>query len=293
MSLIGTMDSGVSALRTFQKGLEIIGNNIANVNTTGFKTADAKYADSFSNILQQSSAAPASGNGSNTPTIGIGTGVSLAGIATNFTQGSLSSTGNNTDLGISGNGYFIVKNPSDDLIYATRAGSFRMDSQGYLTTQQGYRVQGLTGGSAGTAPSTPGDIKLGTPPAGEQLQSFSINSLGGFVEFYSDGSSATTNQVLMQNFNDQSALVGVGNGLFSSLAAAGPVSGALTLTATDNSPGSGGLGSIQAGTLELSNVDLTQQFADLITTQRSFQAASRLITVSDTVLEDIVSLKTR
>ncbi len=291
MSLIGTMDSGVSALRTFQKGLEIIGNNIANVNTTGFKSADAKYADSFSNILQQSS--PGSSTGSDTPTIGVGTGVGLSGIATNFSQGSLSTTGSNTDLGISGNGYFVVTNPSDSNSFATRAGSFRMDSQGYLTTQEGYRVQGLTGGSAGTPPSTVGNIKLGTPPTGTQLQSFSIDGAGKLVEFYSNGTSATTNQVLMQNFNDPSALVGVGNGLFKAMLNAGPVSGSLTLSAANNTPGASGLGSIQAGTLELSNVDLTQQFANLITTQRSFQAASRLITVSDTVLEDIVGLKTR
>src|SRR4051812_40372105 len=165
MSLIGTMDSGVSALRTFQKGLEVIGNNIANVNTTGFKSADAKYSDSFSNILQQSSPAPA-GGGSNTPTIGVGTGVGLAGIATNFSQGSLSATGSDTDLGISGNGYFIVTNPSGGISYATRSGSFRMDSQGYLTTQQGYRVQGfkVASGAGGTVSTTVGDIKLATPP---------------------------------------------------------------------------------------------------------------------------------
>jgi flagellar hook protein FlgE len=293
MSLIGTMDSGVSALRTFQKGLEVIGNNIANVNTTGFKSADAKYADSFSNILQLSSPAPAGGNGSDTPTTGVGTGVSLAGIATNFSQGSLSSTGSNTDLGISGNGYFVVRNATDSSLYATRAGSFRMDTQGYLTSQQGYRVQGLTGGDATTPPAAVGDVQLGTPPTGTQLQSFSIDKLGNVVEFYSDGTSATTNQILMQNFRDPSALVGVGNGLFTSLDTAGPVSGSVTLTAADNTPGASGLGSIQSGTLELSNVDLTQQFANLITTQRSFQAASRLITVSDTVLDDIVNLKTR
>ena len=293
MSLIGTMDSGVSALRTFQKGLEVIGNNIANVNTTGFKSANAQFSDSFSNILESSSPAPASGNGSDTPTTGIGTGVRLAGISTNFNQGSLSSTGNTTDLGISGNGYFIVKNPADGGSYATRDGEFRMDSQGFLVTAQGYRVQGLTGGSSGTPPATVGDIALGKPPAGTQLQSFSIDKSGNVVEFYSDGTSATTNQLLLQNFKDPAALVGVGNGLLSGMASAGPVSGSVTLTAADNTPGSVGIGSIQSGTLELSNVDLTQQFSDLITTQRSFQAASRLITVSDTVLDDIVNLKTR
>ncbi len=293
MSLIGTMDSGVSALRTFQKGLEVIGNNIANVNTTGFKGSSAKYSDSFSNILQASSPAPSGGGGSSTPTIGVGTGVTLAGVGTNFSQGSLSSTGNNTDLGISGNGYFIVANPTDASTYATRAGDFRMDSQGYLVTAQGYRVQGLTGGVSGTPPATVGDIKLGTPPAGTQLQSFSIDRSGNLVEFYSDGTSATTNQVLLQNFNDPAALTSVGNGLFGTMTSAGPVSGSVTLSAASNAPNANGLGAIQAGTLELSNVDLTQQFSDLITTQRSFQAASHLITVSDTVLDDIVNLKTR
>src|ERR1043166_5311450 len=102
MSLIGTMGSGVSALRTFMKGLEVIGNNIANVNTTGFKASEAKYSDSFSNILQRS--APSAASTSNASATGIGTGVTLAGGATNFTQGSLASTGRDTDLGISGSG---------------------------------------------------------------------------------------------------------------------------------------------------------------------------------------------
>ena len=294
MSLIGTMDSGVSALRTFQKGLEVIGNNIANVNTTGFKSAGASYGDSFSNILRASS--PAVGSSSNSSVISVGTGVSLNGVSTNFNQGSLSSTGNATDLGISGNGYFIVKSPTDSSTYASRDGSFRIDSAGQLVTQQGLRVQGLTGGSGGTPPTPPstvGDITLGTPPAGTQLQSFTIDKSGNLIEFYSDGTSATTNQVLLQNFKDQSALTSVGNGLYTGMASAGPVSGSLTLTAADNTPGTVGNGTIQSGTLEGSNVDLTQQFSDLITTQRSFQAASRLITVSDTVLDDIVNLKTR
>src|SRR5687767_2141043 len=127
MSLIGTMGSGVSALRTFMKGLEVIGNNIANVNTTGYKGSEAKYADSFSNVLQRSS--PATSGSSNTQGVAVGTGVSLSGINTNFAQGALHSTGRDTDLGISGSGFFIVSNPADSALYATRAGDFRIDSQ--------------------------------------------------------------------------------------------------------------------------------------------------------------------
>ena len=290
MSLIGTMGSGVSALRTFMKGLEVIGDNIANVNTTGYKASDAKYADSFSNILQRSS--PSGATTGNTPSVGVGTGVMLAGINTNFSQGSLAGTGTATDLGISGNGFFHVKNSLDSSEYATRAGDFRWDDQGFLVTQQGYRVQGATG--AGLA--TVGDIQLGTPPAGAERQSVTIDKGGNVVEFYSDGTSATTNQVLLQNFNDPAALVREGNNLYSGLLAAGAIgaaAGSSALDATANAPGKNGLGSIQSGTLELSNVDLTDQFANLITTQRSFQAGSRLVTVSDTVLEDIVNLKQR
>ena len=281
MSLIGTMGSGVSALRTFMKGLEVIGNNIANVNTTGFKASEAKYADSFSNILTRSSAS--TDVSSNVSAAGIGTGVTLAAVATNFTQGSLASTGKETDLGISGNGFFLVKNPVDGQVYATRAGDFRWDDKGYLVTSQGYRVQGYTGLKADATSTTTGDIQLSTPDDGLQIQSVTIDRSGKIVEFYSDGSSATDNQVVLQNFTDVSALVKEGNNLYSGMAAAGQ--------GTAGVPGTSGLGNVQSGTLELSNVDLTDQFANLITTQRSFQAGSRLVTVSDTVLEDIVNLK--
>ena len=283
------MGSGVSALRTFMRGLEVIGNNIANVNTTGFKSSDAKYADSFSNILQRS--APSSASASNMPSTGIGTGVALAGVTTNFSQGSLASTGKGTDLGVSGSGFFHVKNPVDGIEYATRSGDFRWDDKGYLVTQQGYRVQGLTGAALGTV----GNIKLGTPPAGAQLQAATIDRGGNVVEFYSDGTSTSVNQISLQSFNDPSALVKEGNNLYTGLLSAGPVGAAAGSFAlqvgTVNAPGKNGLGTIESGTLELSNVDLTEQFANLITTQRSFQAGSRLITVSDTILEDIVNLK--
>jgi flagellar hook protein FlgE len=283
------MGSGVSALRTFMKGLEVIGNNIANVNTTSFKASEAKYTDSFSNILQRS--APSGEDTSNTAATGVGTGVKLAGVATNFSQGSLSSTGRDTDLGISGAGFFRVKNPVDGAEFASRAGDFRWTDQGYLVTPQGFRVQGATGTGLGTV----GDIKLGTPPASTQRQSVTIDRTGNVVEFYSDGTSAITNRLLLQSFNDPSALVSEGGNLYSGLIAAGPIGSAAgssaLLTTGVNDPGTNGLGTIQAGTLELSNVDLTDQFANLITTQRSFQAGSRLITVSDSVLEDIVNLK--
>ena len=286
MSLIGTLTSGVSALRTFGKGLEVIGNNIANVNTTGYKSSSATFAESFSNTLRGS--APSNGTQSSQSGVQIGTGVQLASIATNFTQGALNSTGNTTDLGISGKGFFIVKDATGGAEFATRDGQFRIDDNGYLVTQGGLRVQGLTGAGL----STVGDVQVGqSVPASAELQSISIDTGGNLIEFYSDGTSATTNRIQLQNFNDTSALMREGDNLYTGLTAAGPVGGGILNGSND--PGANGLGSIQSGTLESSNVDLTQQFSDLITTQRSFQAGSRLITVSDTVLEDIVNLKQR
>lgn len=282
MALIGTMDSGVSALRTYEQGLEVIGNNIANVSTNAFKSGDAHYADAFSDILQGSSGSGAA--------VQIGTGVQLAGVSTNFGQGQVTTTGVPSNVAVSGSGFFIVKNPTSGDLFATRDGEFTIDANGFLVDSQGDRVQGLTGGSASGPPTTVGDIKLGTPPATTQLLSYSIDTSGNFIETYSDGSTATTNAVLLQNYSNPAALQNAGNNLFTNMSAAGPVGG-LALTAANNTAGTNGLGTIQGGAIEGSNVDLTQQFSDLITTQRSFEAASRLITVSDTVLDDIVNLK--
>src|SRR5690348_4602372 len=114
MALIGSLTSGVSALKAFSKGLELIGNNIANVNTTGYKSSSASFADTFSNTLRSASA-------SGDSAIQVGTGVQIAGITTSFAQGSLSTTGNSSDLGISGNGYFVVQD-ANGKNFATRDG---------------------------------------------------------------------------------------------------------------------------------------------------------------------------
>ncbi len=283
MSLIGTLTSGVSALRTFSKGLEVIGNNIANINTTGYKSSQATFADSFSNTLRAS--APSAGTTSSQDAVQVGTGVQLASITSNFGQGSLTSTGNVTDLGISGKGFFIVKDATGGTQYATRDGQFRVDDNGYLVTSGGLRVQGMVG-----SPGAIGDIQVGASvPVGAELQSISFDTAGHLIESYSDGTSATTAQLQLQNFSDPSALMREGSNLYSGMTAAGPMGGGIL--AGSNDPGSAGLGLIQSGTLESSNVDLTDQFSQLITMQRSFQAGSRLITVSDSILEDVVNLK--
>jgi flagellar hook protein FlgE len=327
MSLVGTLNAGVSALNTFSQSIQVISNNIANVNTTGFKNSRSEYTDGFSNLLQQAAPAVASGVGSNVPSVQIGTGVQLSGVSSNFSQGTLTSTGSNTDLGISGNGFFRVKDTVNNVDYASRSGDFRLDDQGFLVTSDGFRIQGLSDGAATydatdvggvltytkttTAPATVGDTQIDfnvTIGAGltnstggtftdaqvtaskPTMRSFTVDQLGNVIIGLSNGDAFIRGRILLQHFNDPNALTREGKNLFSGLEAAGPVQG-ISLSAAINSPASNGLGRIEVGTLELSNVDLSQEFADMIVVQRSFQAGSRVITVADSMLEEVINLK--
>lgn len=329
MALIGSLTSGVSALKAFSQGMEVIGDNIANVNTTAFKGSRTDYADNFGDILQHSASSPSNGNGSDTTTNQIGQGAHVEAIQTDFTQATLTSTGLPTDFGISGAGFFRVRDVSGGKDYVTRAGDFRVDDQGFLVTQQGMRVQGLGGGigqmdasvvngqlvysmTSTTPPTTVGDVKVDTgidiadgtltnntggaytdaevEANAPKVQGYGINSQGDIVLQLSNGDSLTRSRLLLQNFNDPNALTREAGNLFSGMQTASPVGG-YALSAANNTPGNGGNGSIEQGRLESSNVDLTEQFSQLINTQRSFQAASRVITTADSILEEIVNLK--
>ena len=326
MSLVGTLNCGVSALNTFSQSIQVIANNISNVNTNGFKGSRSEYTDSFSNLLQQAAPSPA-GQGSNVTSIQIGTGVQLGNVSSNFSQGTLTSSGSNTDLGISGSGFFRVRDVANKLDFVVRSGDFRLDDNGYLVTSDGYRVQGLADGAAtfdavdsggaltfvktATPPAAVGDIQINfdvTIGAGltnstagaftnaeveankPTMRSFTVDQLGNVIVGLSNGDTFVRGRVLLQSFRDPTALTREGNNLFSGFEAAGPIGG-VNLTALNNGPGSNGLGRIQVGTLELSNVDLSQEFADMIVVQRSFQAGSRVITVSDSMLEEVINLK--
>lgn len=308
MPLIGTLTSGVSALRTFGKGLEVIGANIANVNTTAYKSSATSYADTFSNTLRAASSSDSA--------MQIGTGVQVGSINTNFTGGPLVPTGNPSDLGISGSGYFVVEDASGNR-FATRDGAFHFDTQGFLLNAQNYCVLDNTGAKIQVT-GLEKTYDASTPPVHtgyqavdySELASVSIGTDGTITAYATDGTAATygitylltgagantvpptkaaaadvPETIGLLTVSDQSKLMRKGNNLYD-YAQTGA-----TLATDMKKPGTQGTGTVQSGVLEQSNVDLTQQFSDLITTQRSFQAGSRLITVSDSVLEDIVNLK--
>jgi flagellar hook protein FlgE len=281
MALLNSLNSGVSAIKAFGKSLEVIGDNIANVNTTGFKGSKVQNEDNFSQTLAHSSAGGTNPvNGTNAMQIGSGT--SVASITQQFTQGVLSTTSGPADLGISGKGFFKVQNADTQEYFYTRAGDFRLDDTGQLLTTQGYNVQGAAG-----------DITIPPLSAGNPLASYSIDN-AGFVNAYYAGDSTPTacGQILLTTFANPNALERMsGNMLRNPGVAGGADGGAAGATLATAGATATKAGEIKQGTLELSNVDLTQEFSDLIIAQRSFQAGSRIITVSDSVMEEIVNLK--
>ena len=412
--MIGSLFAGVSGLNANATAMSVIGDNIANVNTTAFKSNRA----SFANILSQSLEGSTGNN--------IGRGVEFWGTSPVWSQGSLETTNNPTDLAINGRGFFIVKHPETGKVYYTRAGEFRFDKVGNLANADGLVVQGwnlvegqsapgpteninIPGGSTSSpkatdtltadinldagastgseddpsystsltvydslgndivlqinfwkksegtwgwvakVPETVGSVKEGTG-SGElkfsedgtledgtdpkitieltngaktpqtitwdlydddtgkthgdvtqysspstttfqtqdgrsagTLQSISVDEEGVITGVYSNGETKPLYQIALVDFQSYWGLARTGKNLYSeSLASGQPVKG---------TAGSGSLGTISANSLEMSNVDLASEFVKMITTQRAFQANSRVITTSDEILADLISIK--
>lgn len=328
MALLPSMSTGVSALQNLSKGVTTVASNIANVNSIGHKGGQANFKEASSNILQRSS--PSEGaDSSNIISSQIGQGMQLSSVTPNFSQGAIEDTGVDSNVAIVGEGFFRVKDPKNKTEFATRAGDFRFDDQGYLVNSQGYRVQGLVNGSisyavTGTSgnltwtptlvsPAANGDVKAdrglsfsvgsgitnstgGAVSDSEinanapKLSSVEIDEKGNVKMMLSNGNSFTQSQLLLVNFNDLNALVAEGDGLYTGFDAA-KVIGGMNYDADKNSPGSSGLGTLRSRALEYSNVDLTREMTQLMTLQRSFQASARIMTTSDEILQEVVSLK--
>src|SRR5678816_618247 len=168
MALVRSLNSGVSAMQQLQQQMDVIGNNIANANTTGYKAARVAFEDSFSQTLR--AASPGTATRSNTAPVQVGTGVNTSAIQSNFSQGASAVTGNTgnkgaEDLFIHGNGFFVVRDPINGNQYVSRAGDFHFDEQGYLLTQNNFRVQGYSETAAIATPDTLntsviGDLRL-------------------------------------------------------------------------------------------------------------------------------------
>ncbi|MGN6404082.1 flagellar hook protein FlgE [Sinomonas sp.] len=390
--MLRSLYSGISGLRAHQTMLDVTGNNIANVNTAGFKGSSTEFQDTLSQLTQGASGPQAETGGTNPAQIGLG--VKVAAVTTNFNQGSAQSTGKATDMMISGDGFFVTSRGGQQLY--TRAGSFEFDAGGRLVSADGALLQGWTADASGavntgspignivlsptaTVPAVattratfdgnlPSDAAAGTAlerdvqvfdangvarnlavtftragtgwdvaaadangttgtgslaftngkltsggslavggitmdlaavtgyagmttvvasgqdgAAAGTLVSFTLGNDGSLVGAFSNGVKQVVGRVALAKFTNPEGLEKAGASSYTSTANSGnPQVG---------EAGGPGFGTLTGGALEMSNVDLSQEFTNLIVAQRGFQANARIITTSDQVLQELVDLK--
>lgn len=271
--MLRSLYSGVSGMRGFQTKLDVIGNNIANVNTVGFKAGRVMFQD----ILSQKMAGvsrPEEGEKGGVNPQQVGLGVGMAAIDNIHTPGSLMTTNVPTDLAIEGDGFFAVApNGDGENILLTRAGNFTRDAVGNLVTSRGYLVLGV------------GGDPINIPP---EVTSFEIGADGGIVTTDNTGATEVVAQIGLVKVQNPSGLEKVGNSMYRMTVNANP-DGELEVIEPQNTEI--GTGAVRSGQLEMSNVDLTSEFTEMIVAQRGFQANTRIITTSDEILQELVNLK--
>lgn len=331
--MLRSMYSGISGLKNFQTKLDVIGNNIANVNTFGFKKERTVFKDLISQTQAGASSPSASRGGVNAIQVGLGS--QLSAIDTIHSPGSMQSTGRTLDLAIAGDGFFMVAesaaeeapaaedmadlevNPLADVgmakVQYTRAGNFYMDRYGYLINGDGKYAVGVANAILYATPAGPDDeaaasaadadkaaIELGVEDLYEEgawiegdgvnpiriptnAQSMSVSQDGSVFYVDVNGNLQFGGQLLMAKFPNASGLQKEGGNYFQITANSG---NPMIQTATN-----AGIGTINSSFLEMSNVDLSEEFTEMIVAQRGFQANSRIITTSDEILQELVNLK--
>ncbi|PWW27363.1 flagellar hook protein FlgE [Cytobacillus oceanisediminis] len=282
--MLRSMYSGISGMKNFQTKLDVIGNNIANVNTFGYKKGRVNFKDMVSQSISGASAPSNNMGGVNPKQVGLGS--SLSTIDTIHTQGSIQTTGRPLDLAISGDGYFVLAPKTTgtttfdvlDKSYS-RAGNMYLDQEGFLVNADGMYLKSYAVNADGSINNTRySDVQIPT-----NAQSFSISDKGEIQYVDSDGKLKLAGQIIMAKFPNGEGLQKVGQNLFKESANSGE--------AVPSAPQQDGAGAIVAGALEMSNVDLSEEFTEMITAQRGFQANTRIITTSDEILQELVNLK--
>jgi flagellar basal-body rod protein FlgG len=240
-----------------QTRMAVVSNNLANVNTTGFKKDRAVFEDLlYQNVNQVGSAT--SQNTQAASGLSLGTGTRVVATEKTYTQGNLNQTGNSLDLAINGRGFFQVLMPDGTLAY-TRAGDFQVNAQGQIVTSSGYVVQ----------PSI-------TIPAGAQSVTIGAD---GTVTAQLPGQSTVTQvgQVQMADFINPAGLQPKGENLLTETASSG--------TAQTGTPGQNGLGTLQQGFTESSNVNVVEEMVDMIETQRAYEMNTKAVQTTDQMLQ--------
>ncbi|HKR88428.1 MAG TPA: flagellar basal-body rod protein FlgG [Phenylobacterium sp.] len=254
MQALRTAATGMAAQ---QLNVEVISNNIANMNTVGFKKQRAEFQDLLYQTLEQAGA-QSSDQGTIVPTgVQVGAGVKAGSVYRINAQGTMTQTGNKLDIAVDGRGYFQVLMPTGETAY-TRAGNFAVNDQGQLVTQDGYLVQPTM-----TIPQDATDVSI---------------SKSGQVQVTQPGTATPTvvGQLELATFMNEGGLSAQGSNLFKETAASG--------APTTGVPGVQGLGTIDQGYVEASNVDAVSEITALIVAQRAYEMNSKVISTADNML---------
>lgn len=255
--MIRALHTAATGMDAQQQRIDVISNNLANVNTTGFKKQRADFQD----LLYQTVRAPGttSAQGTAVPSgLQVGTGVRTAATHRTFTTGDLMNTGNQLDVAIEGAGFFQVTMPGGQIAF-TRAGNFELDQQGQMVTTDGYLL----------------DPSIAIPPGAKTV----AIGADGTVSATLDGETAPTEvgQIQLVNFVNPGGLQAIGRNFYQATIASGD--------AQTGTPGQQGLGSLMQNFLEGSNVKVVEEMINLISSQRAYDINSKVIQASDEMLQ--------
>ncbi len=252
--MLRALYSAASGMNAQQDNLDVISNNLANVNTTGYKATKIEFED----LLYETQRAAGSdeGSGNQLPTgIQIGHGSQVVATEKIFTTGELSNTGGQLDLAIQGDGFFEVQMPDGTLAY-TRDGGLKTDSNGRIVNSDGLPIQGFQAVPAGTT-------------------NISISNNGSVS--YTTPSGTTSFQIQLARFANPAGLSSMGGNLYQQTAASG--------AAELGTPGTNGYGTLAQGYLELSNVSVVQEMVNLIEAQRAYEINAKAVQAADEMMQ--------
>ena len=252
--MFGALTIAKTGLDAQQKNLDTIANNLANVNTNGFKKSRPLFEDlMYQNTAYGSANAPVG--------VSIGTGVRLAGVEKMFQQGTLTQTGNPLDLGIQGDGFFQVQMPNGGVAY-TRDGSFKVNSLGVITSKEGYAL----------------NPQITVPPDATNL----MVSKEGLVTARQNGNIINLGQITLTSFANNAGLEPTGENLFIESVSSGPPNTANPLQNSN--------GSLQQGYIEGSNVNAAEEMINMIQAQRAYELNTKVISTADQMLAKLTNL---
>ena len=261
--MIRSLYTAASGMQGQQRSIDVVANNLANVNTAGFKRSRADFQDLMYQNLK-TTGSPSTGTTQVPTGIQIGLGSRLASVTKLFTAGDITQTGNDLDIAIEGGGFFQITQPDGTVGY-TKAGAFKTDSVGQIVTPDGNPLSPSI-----TIPSNATKINIG-------------NDGTVSVQIPGQSTTSTIGNIQLAHFPNAAGLSSQGKNIYLPSDASG--------SATTGTPGQDGLGTIAQGFLEMSNVNVAEEMVNMIVGQRAYEINSKAVTASDEMLQTANGLK--